>query len=200
MNTLYLSNVQGQFGGSGSGKEFAVGAAVSYYSDASTIVSAAGTNILSSSSDGGVYSGDYFKVDHFNHGMYSTTNKLVVDNIKSDVPTTVLSSQLNVDQTSTISVASTSNFVTFEGKNVSGSYPGYVKIGNEVIKYEGVGSGILNISSNGRGIDNTIAVNHFVDADVEKYEFGGVSLRRVNGITTSIASPVDIDSYHVRIE
>ena len=200
LNTLYLSNVQGQFGGSGSGKEFAVGAAVSYYSDASTIVSAAGTNILSSSSDGGVYSGDYFKVDHFNHGMYSTTNKLVVDNIKSDVPTTVLSSQLNVDQTSTISVASTSNFVTFEGKNVSGSYPGYVKIGNEVIKYEGVGSGILNISSNGRGIDNTIAINHFIDTDVEKYEFGGVSLRRVNGITTSIASPVDIDSYHVRID
>jgi len=200
LNTLYLSNVQGEFGGNGSGKEFAVGAAVSYYSNASTIVSAAGTNIVNASSDGGVYSGDYFKVDHFNHGMYSTTNKLIVDNIKSDVPTTVLSSQLNVDDVITISVASTANFVTFEGKNVSGSYPGYVKIGNEIIKYEGLGSGILNISSNGRGIDNTIAVNHFVDTDVEKYEFGGVSLRRVNGITTSIASPVDIDSYHVRID
>jgi hypothetical protein len=199
LNTLYLSNVQGEFGGNGSGKEFAVGAAVSYYSNASTIVSAAGTNIISSSADGGVYSGDYFKVDHFNHGMYSTTNKLVIDNIKSDVPTTVLRSQLNVDEVTTISVASTANFVTFEGKNVSGSYPGYVKIGNEIIKYEGFGSGTLNISNNGRGIDNTIAVNHFVDADVEKYEFGGVSLRRVNGITTSIVSPIDIDSYHVRI-
>ena len=200
LNTLYLTNVQGEFGGSGSGKEFAVGSTIKYYSDASTIVSAAGTNILSASSDGGVYSGDYFKVDHFNHGMYSTTNKLIVDNIKSDVPTTVLSSQLNVDDVTTISVASTANFVTFEGKNVSGSYPGYVKIGNEIIKYEGLGSGILNISSNGRGIDNTIAVNHFVNADLEKYEFGGVSLRRVNGITNSIASPIDIDSYHVKID
>lgn len=200
LNTLYLSNVQGEFGGNGSGKEFAVGAAVSYYSDSSTVVSAAGTNIISSSADGGVYSGDCFKVDHFNHGMYSTTNKLVIDNIKSDVPTTVLRSQLNVDEVTTISVASTANFVVFEGKNVSGSYPGYVKIGNEIIKYEGLGSGTLNISSNGRGIDNTIAVNHFLNADVEKYEFGGVSLRRVNGITTSIASPIDIDSYHVRID
>ena len=203
LNTLYLSNVQGEFGGSGTGAEFEVGAAVSYYANTDTIVSAGGTEIISSSADGGIYSGDYFKVDHFNHGMYSTTNKLVIDNIKSDIPTTRLRSRLSSDvisSTSTISIASTENFTIFEGQNVTASYPGYIKIGNEIIKYEGCGSGTLIISSNGRGVDNTISINHSRGKDVEKYEFGGVSLRRINGITTSIHSPVDIDSYHVRID
>jgi len=200
VDTLYLTNVQGEFGGSGSGKEFAVGAALSYYSDASTLVSAAGTNIISSSADGGVYTGNYFKVDHFSHGMYSSTNKLIIDNIKSDVPVTVLASELTVGEVTTISVASTANFTIFEGKNVTGSYPGYVKIGNEIIKYEDYGSGTLTISSNGRGIDDTIPVNHSTNAEVEKYEFGGVSLRRINGITTSINTPIDIDSYYVKID
>ena len=33
-------------------------------------------------------------------------------------------------------------------------------------------------------------------AEVEKYELGGVSLRRINKITTSINTPIDIDSYY----
>ena len=198
LDTLYLTNVQGQFNTSGT--EFAVGAAVSYYSDATTIVSAAGTTIVSASANGGVYSGDYFKVDHFNHGMYSTTNKVVVDNIGSDVPSTTLTAELSVDEVTTISVASTSNFTTFEGRPVGAGYTGYVKIGNEIIGYSNVGSGTLSISANGRAIDGTISVNHFSDTIVEKYEVGGVSLRRINGITTSIVEPIDIDSYHIKID
>jgi hypothetical protein len=200
LNTLYLTNVQGEFGGSGSGKEFAVGVALSYFSGASTIVSAAGTNIVSSSADGGVYSGDYFKVDHFNHGMYSTTNKLVVDNIKSDIPTTVLTSQLTVEESSSINVSSSSDFETFEGRPVSGSYIGYVKIGNEIIGYNNATGGVLTISSSGRATDGTISINHSLNSVVEKYEFGGISLRRINGISTSINAPIDIDSYHIRID
>ncbi len=200
VDTLYLTNVQGGFGGSGSGKEFAVGVALSYFSGSSTIVSAAGTNIISSNADGGIYSGDCFKVDHFNHGMYSTTNKVVVDNIKSDIPTTILTSELIVGETSYINIDSSSNFETFEGRPVSGSYTGYVKIGSEIIGYDSASGGVLNISSNGRAIDGTIAINHPLDSVVEKYEFGGVSLRRINGISTSIQSPIDIDNYHIRID
>ena len=198
LDTLYLTNVQGQFNSSGT--EFAVGAAVSYYTNATTIVGASGTTIVSASANGGVYSGDYLKVDHFNHGMYATTNKVVVDNIGSDVPATTLSAELTVDEVSTISVGSTSDFTTFEGRPVTGSNIGYVKIGSEIIGYDSVGSGTLSISANGRAIDGTISVNHFSDTIVEKYEVGGVSLRRINGITTSIVEPIDIDSYHIRID
>ena len=87
-NMLYVTNVQGEFGVQGSGKEFAVGAALSYYSGSTgnTIVSMASTSIVSSSGDGGVNSGNYMKVNHFNHGMYSNVNKLKFEDITSDVP------------------------------------------------------------------------------------------------------------------
>ena len=202
VNTLYLSNVQGEFGGNSEGHEFSVqtvGAGLSYF-DGGNIVSAAGTHITSSSADGGVNSGNYIKVDHFEHGMYSNTNKLILDRIQSDVSPTILSSNLLLNQT-TISIGDTSNFTTFEGQTVSGSYPGYAKIGNEIIKYEAVGNGQLTIAtSGGRGVDNTIPINHFAGDVVEKYEFGGISLRRINGRTVSIKDPIDIDSYHVEID
>ena len=208
VDTLYLTNVQGEFGVDGSGKEFAVGAAVSYYSDSTTIVSAAGTNIISSNADGGIYSGDYFKVDHFNHGMYSRTNKLVIDNIKSDVPATVLNSELTVEETSSINVVSIADFTTFEGQTVDGTNLGYVKIGGEIIAYNNASGTTLTINTNGRGIDGTLATNHSLNSIVEKYEFGGVSLRRISGIKTSISPdasssndiPIDIDSYYVKID
>jgi hypothetical protein len=200
LDTLYLTNVQGEFGINGSGKEFAVGAAVSYFNDSGTLVSLAGTTITSATGDGGINSGEYVRVDHFNHGMYSSTNKLVLDQIESSVPSTILSSELVISETNTISIANTSNFSTFEGRNVSGSYPGYVKIGTEIIEYDSVSNGELNITASGRGFDNTIAINHPTGSVVQKYELAGVSLRRINGITTSISEPIDLDSYYVKFD
>jgi len=199
LDTLYLTNVQGEFGVLSSGTEFAVGTAVSYYNNSGTIVSMAGTTITSSTGDGGIYSGNYIKVDHFNHGMYSSTNKLVVNEIESSEQTTSLSDTLSVSESNTISIGDTSNFTTFEGQTVSGSYPGYVKIGREIIKYNSVGNGSLSIAPSGRGIDETISVNHNIGDIVQKYEFGGISLRRINGITTSIKEPIEMDSYYVEI-
>ena len=198
LDTLYLTNVQGQFGVVSSGKEFAVGSAVSYYNNSGTIVSMSSTTIISSTGDGGINSGNHIRVDHFNHGMYSSTNKVTLNGIESSVPSTALSVELTSSETSTISIGDTSNFLTFEGQLVSGSYPGYIKIGNEIIKYSSVGNGTLSIASNGRGIDNTISVNHNIGALVQKYEIGGVSLRRINGITTSIVEPIDMDSYYIK--
>ena len=200
LDTLYLTNVQGEFGTVSSGKEFAVGAALSYYGNSGTIVSMAGTTITSATSDGGVNSGNYIKVDHFNHGMYSTTNKLLLNEIESSEPSTSLSVELIVSETSAISVANTSVFTTFEGQPVSGSYPGYVKIGREIIKYDSVGNGSLSIASSGRGIDGTVSVNHSVGEIVQKYELGGVSLRRINGVNSNISGPVSMDSYYVEID
>jgi hypothetical protein len=200
LDTLYLTNVQGEFGAASSGKEFAVGAALSYYGNSGTIVSMAGTTIISATSDGGVNSGNYIKVDHFNHGMYSTTNKLILKEIESSEPSTSLSTNLIVSETSTISVANTSVFITFEGQIVSGSYPGYVKIGREIIKYDSVGNGSISIASGGRGIDGTVSVNHSVGEIVQKYELGGVSLRRVNGVNSNISGPIGMDSYYVEID
>ena len=196
LDTLYLSNVQGEKGAT---KTFKVGAAVSYYNDSGTIVSLASTTITDRTSEGsGLNSGNYLRVNHFDHGMYSSTNKVIVSGVEPNVPATTLSSDLAIDQTATISVASTSNFTTFEGQTVSGSYLGYVKIGDEIISYNDVGNGTLTIAS--RSVDG-IVQPHSTGSLVSKYELNGVSLRRINGITHDVSSlGNDIDQYHIAVD
>jgi len=196
LDTLYLSNVQGEKGAT---KTFKVGAAVSYYNDSGTIVSLASTTITDRTSEGsGLNSGNYLRVNHFDHGMYSSTNKVIVSGVEPNVPATTLSSDLTIDQTATISVASTSNFTTFEGQTVSGSYLGYVKIGDEIISYNAVGSGTLTIAS--RSVEG-IVQPHASGSLVSKYELNGVSLRRINGITHDVSSlGNDIDQYHIAVD
>ena len=201
-NMLYVTNVQGEFGSSGSGKEFAVGAALSYYSGSTgnTIVSMASTIITSSSGDGGVNSGNYMKVDHFNHGMYLNVNKLKFENIASDVPPTSLNVELSPTETSFITVTDTSNFTTFEGQSVNAGYPGYLKIGREIISYNFVGTGVGQLNIVSRGVDSTVKTTHSLNIQVYKYELNGVSLRRINNIVMNASTDIDMDSYFVEID
>ena len=196
LDTLYLSNVQGEKGAS---KTFQVGAAVSYYNDSGTVVSLAGTTITDRTSEGSnLSSGNYLRVDHFDHGMYYSTNKVVISDVQPNVPSTTLSSALAIDESATISVASTSNFTTFEGQTVSGTYLGYAKIGDEIISYSAVGSGTLTISS--RAVEGKVQP-HEVGSLITKYELNGVSLRRINGVTHDVSSlGNEIDRYHVAVD
>ena len=75
----------------------------------------------------------------------------------------------------TIGVANTTPFSTFEGISTS---TGYVKIGQEIIFYDGIGIDSLSIGT--RGIDNTPIDYHFINDRVFKYEFNGISLRKIN--------------------
>jgi hypothetical protein len=146
-----------------------------------------------------VYSGNYIRVNHFNHGMYSNTNKVILSDVQSNIEPTILSATLSVSDTTSVSVANTSNFTTFEGVEVSGSNPGYIKINNEIIAYDGVGSGSLSIASDGRATDSTITESHDINNVVYKYELNGISLRRINK-THTIAEPIGIDSYNIVID
>ena len=189
IDTLYLSNVQGS--------SFDVGVAtLSYYDTSGNLVSLANTTITSSTPVGGVYSGNFFKVNHYEHGMYSSANKVKISNVNSDVAPTTLSLPLTASDT-TISVASTTNFATFEGKSVSGTNPGYIKIEDEIIKYESIGSGTLQTIT--RGVDSTRAISHDLNTPVFKYEVGGVSLRRINTTHNISNTDIDIDSYYIEV-
>jgi hypothetical protein len=192
LDTLYLSNVQGQ--------SFTVGAGVSYYDNNNALVSLASTFIRSSSNSGNQYSGNFMRVDHFDHGMYGNTNKLSIRDAQSSTAPTILTVTLTSQEVSTVSIADTSNFATFEGIAVGANNPGYIKIENEIIAYTSVGSGTLTISASGRGIDSTIVVPHDINSAVYKYELNGVSLRRIN--TTHDISDLDIgmDRYYIEID
>ena len=192
IDTLYLSNVRGD--------SFTSGATLVYYTDSSTRVSLASTTIISSGTySSSFYDGEYFKVNHFNHGMYAPNNIVEISGVGADTPVSTLNSQLlRTNSTLNIPSVDTTYFETFEGVTVSPSYPGYLVINNEIIKYDTVTSGTL--SGLQRGIDNTITITHPQNSIVRKYEVSGVSLRRINKTHNVVDSNIDLDSYYLEID
>ena len=72
-----------------------------------------------------------------------------------------------------------SNFATFEGVGVGTTNYGYAILGDEIISYTGVSeSSITGVTT--RGIDSSIKSSHLSGDEIKKYEFAGVSLRRIN--------------------
>ena len=190
VDTLYLSKFQGE--------TFNVGInSLTYYDGSGNPISIVGTNILSSTNEGGVYSGNFFKVDSFQHGMYSNTNKVQIYNIESDIPPTLLANSV-LSSSQTISVASTSNFDIFEGKVVDSTNRGYLKIDGEIIEYTGVGAGTIQGLT--RGFDSTQVSDHNIGSLVYKFELGGVSLRRINKTHNINSQNIDIDSYNIEFD
>ena len=189
-NRLYISNVQGEFG---TAKSFESGDTIRYY-NGSNKVSLAATTIVDTAE---LTTGRELLIRHFDHGMYSNTNKVIVSNIESDVPSTTLNVELQSSETGSFTVVSSGNFAQFEGINVGPNNSGYLKIGNEIIKYDQASGNTISIVE--RGVDGTKAETHSLGTKVEKYEFNGVSLRRINGITTSIQGPIGIDDYYLNI-
>jgi hypothetical protein len=68
-----------------------------------------------------------------------------------------------------IAVASTAAFITFRGNPVTVNNPGLVSIGNEILKYTGIGSTALTGTS--RGKLGTIGTSHTAGVPVVKYEY-----------------------------
>ena len=190
IDTLYLTNVQGE--------SLNVGVAtLAYYNTAGTLVSLGSTVILSSANYGNYSTGNYFQVNHYDHSMYAKNNKINLYNVQSDLAPTSLSLKLT-SSSSAISIASTTNFDTFEGLSVSNTNPGFVIIEDEIIKYTSVGVGqLLGIT---RGIDSTVIVDHDISTLVYKYELAGVSLKRINKTHTISDTGIDIDSYYVQFD
>jgi hypothetical protein len=191
IDTLYLSNVQGEsFTSDGT-------ANLVYFDSSNNSVSLGNTYITSSTPVGSIYNGNFVKVNHFNHGMYAANNKVDISGVLPNTVPTTLSQSITPSSTS-ISVASTSNFTIFEGNLVNGTNPGYAIIENEIIKYESVGSGTLETIT--RGQSSTLALPHSVNVPVYKYEFNGVSLNRINIIHDISDVGLDIDNYYIEID
>ena len=194
MDTLYLTNVQGE--------KFNGGRELVYYTDIAndTIVPAAGVNVRGDSIiSGDLHTGNILEVNQYNHSMKSDQNIVQLANIKPDtVPTTLTENIASID--TTISVADTSSFTKFEGISTS---TGYVKIGQEIIFYDGIGAGTLSVGE--RGFGGTLKDSHFVGDEAFKYEFNGISMTGINTIhnmptNTTLQSLKDIDSYFLEID
>ena len=199
IDTLFLNNIQADNTSNG----FQDGTQIKYFNDAGTAVAMGATGEIRANGvtfDGGLHAGNVMFVDQFNHGMYSTSNKVKISDIESDIEPTVINAQLSKTETSVISVASTSQFTNFEGIAVGAANTGYVKVGSEIIGYESVGTGVLNIGNSQRGVDGTIVIDHTPNSIIRKHEISGVSIRRLettDGTSLSLTTPIDLDDYHV---
>ena len=188
IDTLYLTDVQAE--------EFETTAAdLTYYHSTGTVIDS-GVDILSYDATGSIYTGEYARVSFFNHGMYGSGNKVEIIGVEPDTLPTETSTVFN-NTTTTISVADTTGFDVFEGVLVSAANTGYAVINNEVVSYTSVG--VNTLGGLVRGSDNTVAINHNQGSIIRKYEFGGVSLTKIN--TTHDVSSLDnlMDSFVIQI-
>ena len=209
VDTLYLTNIQGDT------NSFKSGETVTYFDELSagtvTSVAMGATGEIRDNTvllTGGINSGNTLEVNQFNHGMYSDINKVKFIDIESDVTPTILTASLSKTDSTSISVASTSDFVNFEGIPVGAANTGYVKIGNEIIGYSAVTSTnggeltISNVANNKRGVDGTIVTEHQQNSLVKKHEIGGVSIRRLEVDTQQVTSSSisGLDNYYVSFD
>ena len=198
-DTLYLTNVQDENASWTSSVD-----QVLRYRDGSVASGSlgAGTTVITSyTASGAPFDGNHFMIEDFEHGMYSNLNKTKFQGIKPDTPNVKLAASISATETTQISVGSTSSFGFFEGAPVHQNNPGYIKLGDEIIKYQSVGADTLNSLT--RGIDNTIPQPHgqVNDVQMQKYELSGVSLRRINNVTRNVQdTDLKLDSYTVTFD
>ena len=150
----------------------------------------------------GAGDGKHFKVFHRNHAMHSASNKVQLLRLQSDSNDTKLTADYSNTATSNITIESVTIFNTFENVGVSNTNPGYIAINDEIISYTSVsGNDLTGIT---RGIDNTRTRTHFVGSPVSKYEFNGVSLRRINKVhdlsSATVSDPRTLDEYSVKVD
>ena len=205
-NSLYVKDIQGQFN---------VGVNTVTFTDPDTLTTSdivAGA-LINSIDYSPTFDGLHFKVNHRAHSMNSFANFVEISSVDSDVSSTRLSADYSQTSTASINVISTSNFTTFEGVGIGTTNPGYVLIDDEIISYTGTTATTLTGIT--RSIDSTAKKSHDSNDTVFKYEFKGVSLRRINKThnLTEVTVPetdysddgypvrsMDLDYYYVKVD
>jgi len=197
-NTFILDNVQGSF---------SAGINTISYINSSGVTTYVGVGVtISSITPDQYYTGLHLKIYQQNHGMHSSENYVRISEMRpsNDETNSRITSAITSTEVSSISLVSLAGFNTFEGVAVSESNPGYVIIGNEVIKYTGVSGNSLTTLT--RAVDGTQAIAYDSGVYVYKYQFNGISLRRINKVhnfaevINQEIHPIDLDSYHIKID
>ena len=192
-NTLIIDNIQGLPKVDSSSSIVYVGGG------GTSIVNGGAINFLDNIADG-----LHFRVRHSNHGMYSNLDMVTLSGVESDVKPEKITSTIDSSSTEDITVSSIGIFTSFENVEVNTSNPGYVKIGNEIIKYTGVTTTTSTLNNITRSLDDTKAGDYNINDKVFKYELNGVSLRRINTSHKFLDSdlsqyPIDVDHYWVKV-
>ena len=184
------------------------------FTDAETLNEAGGwTATVTSSTESGDSFGAYLPsaptfaddekeilIYHRNHGMHSRQNNVKIEGVVSEISNTTLTSALAAAATS-ISVDSATSFhKVVNGAAISDANPGYIKIGDEIIKYNAISSDgkTITVATSGRGASNTNDVTHASGSVVECYNLDGIPLIDINKTHTSLECPW-MDTYMLQM-
>ncbi len=192
-NTLVLDNIQGVPKVDSSSSIVYVGGG------GTSVVNGAPITYLQNVTDG-----LHFRVRHSNHGMYSAEDQVILSGVEADVKPEKLTSTVDSTSTEDMTVTAIGIFTSFENLEVNTSNPGYVKLGNEIIKYTGVTTTTSTLNNITRSIDDTKAGDYAINDKIFKYELNGVSLRRINAShsflpTNDAKYPIDVDHYWIKV-
>ena len=193
---LVLDNVQGNF---------IVGSANTLsYINSSGITTVLDSGNVQISNLVMINDGLHVQVNHKNHGMYSTANRVGIDKAESDLIPVRLTTALQTGTESQISVADASQFTTFEGVGVGTTNIGYATVGDEIISYTNVSGNVLGnvsrgVSVNGEVGGGIVYADHPVGTPVVKYELNGVNLMRINK-DHDVMDDINFDYYNVKLD
>ena len=188
-DTLFLTNVQGS--------QFTTNRKLVKYTNGNTTPKSLITNsqVLSSTVNGEVFTGDVFEVSQFNHAHHGANNKVLVKNVKPDTLKVQTTSTIASDATE-VEIVDSTPFTSFNGITTT---TGSALIGSELVTYSipaGV-SGKLNIV---RGQFNTTPTSHDAGTDIQTYESGGISLTGINTSFDITTFDDGIDKYYLKVD
>jgi hypothetical protein len=188
VNSLIVDNIQGQLISNDPTKTLK-------YGNNNVILN---SNITSVSE---ITDGLRFKVNHNNHGMYSSQNKVILSGIESDLAPLSLSASYSKTSSGNTPISFTSSvgiLTTFENIPVGAGNTGYILIKNEIIGYTTADTATNTITGIVRG---TIPESYDANQLVFKYEMNGVSLKRINKVhTISNDYNIDLDEYSIKLD
>jgi len=190
IDTLYLTNVQGE--------TFSNGNSLRFYNN-NTIVNLGVTTTFRGNSipNTGLYAGNIMEVSQINHGMNADNNIIRISGIEPDTEPVLITQPFQINDVN-VSVADTTKFATFEGITTS---RGYLIVNGEVIQYTSIGNGTLGIA---RSEDASYVRPYDAGTICFKYELNGMSLTKINAqhdMTTNgnLSILRDIDKYYIEI-
>ncbi len=188
VNSLIVNNIQGQLISNDPTKTLKYGS--------NNVIS--NSNITSVSE---ITDGLRFKVNHNNHGMYSSQNKVILSGIESDLTPLSLSASYSKTLSGNNPISFTSSvgiLTTFENIPVGAGNTGYILIKDEIVGYTSVDVATNTITGIVRG---TIPESYDANQLVFKYEMNGVSLKRINKVhTISNDYNIDLDEYSIKLD
>ena len=180
-------------------KNFVSGSSITHTASSGSNTVLAASKINSVVSDP-IKDGFTMEFDHHNHGMHGSNNKVEIKNFASDKKPTDITEDILFDSTN-ITVESITGLDTFEGAAVGSANTGYVKVGKEIIGYHGPVSGNVINGISERGVDSSLVSTHKAGKrKVSKYEFNGISLRKINKIHNIDGSrDRTFNSYYIKL-